>query len=41
VITVEPDPAAPKTGAPYFNPQHDLQSAALVQLEQEHVETSH
>jgi DeoR family ulaG and ulaABCDEF operon transcriptional repressor len=41
VITVEPDPAPPNTGAPYFNPQYDLQSAALMHMEQEHMETSH
>jgi DeoR family ulaG and ulaABCDEF operon transcriptional repressor len=41
VITVEPDAVAPNTGAPYFNPQYDLQSAALMQMEQEHMETSH
>jgi DeoR family ulaG and ulaABCDEF operon transcriptional repressor len=33
VVTVEPDEVAPNVGAPFFNPQYDLQSAALFQLD--------
>ena len=33
VVTVEPDEVAPNLGAPFFNPQYDLQSAALFQLD--------
>jgi DeoR family ulaG and ulaABCDEF operon transcriptional repressor len=33
VVTVEPDDVAPDVGAPFFNPQYDLQSAALFHLD--------
>jgi len=33
VVTVEPDDVAPNVGAPFFNPQFDLQSAALFHLD--------
>ncbi|KQZ44604.1 DeoR/GlpR transcriptional regulator [Massilia phosphatilytica] len=33
VVTVEPDEVAPNVGAPFFNPQFDLQSAALFHLD--------
>jgi DeoR family ulaG and ulaABCDEF operon transcriptional repressor len=33
VVTVEPDDVAPNVGAPYFNPQFDLQPAALLHLD--------
>jgi DeoR family ulaG and ulaABCDEF operon transcriptional repressor len=33
VLTVEPDPVAPNLCAPFFNPQYDLQPAALFHLE--------
>ncbi|HEX8787031.1 MAG TPA: DeoR/GlpR family DNA-binding transcription regulator [Telluria sp.] len=36
VITVEPDEAAQDAGAAQFNPQYDLQSAALLQMETSH-----
>lgn len=36
VIIVEPDKVAPDMDAPYFNPQHDVQSAAPFQMEAAH-----
>ena len=36
VVTVEPDDIAPDLCAPYFNPQFDLQSAAMFQTETSH-----
>jgi DeoR family ulaG and ulaABCDEF operon transcriptional repressor len=36
VVTVEPDHIAPDVSSSYFNPQYDLQSAALFQTETSH-----